>query len=147
MIHDTNSSDICTLFFKCVAYFDTINREIKHQFDNVKQSLHSEVDIWNCYQAFYQWGVGYGANLDPSSTISLDYKFRAQDYTQSMVQSQLGHLLEDLEGVQKLCRGESTQGEFKVVFGKIESVVAELSRFMGHLPKELWLDLKQSELQ
>jgi DNA anti-recombination protein RmuC len=42
--------------------------------------------------------------------------------------------------VQKLYKGESYQGEAKVIFGRVESVVNELIRFMGHLPKELWLE-------
>jgi hypothetical protein len=42
--------------------------------------------------------------------------------------------------VQKLYRGEIYQGEAKVVFDRVENVVNELIRFLGHLPKELWLE-------
>lgn len=48
-----------------------------------------------------------------------------------------------LSVVQKLYKGESYQGEAKVVFGRVESVVNELIRFLGHLPKELWLELER----
>jgi hypothetical protein len=52
----------------------------------------------------------------------------------------------DFVTVQKLCRGETKQGEAKVIFGRVEGVVSELKHFMGNLPKELWLVLKRGEL-
>lgn len=42
--------------------------------------------------------------------------------------------------VEKLCKGESYQGDAKVMFSRVESVVNELIRFLGYLPKELWLE-------
>ncbi|KAM0210478.1 hypothetical protein ACHAPQ_002658 [Fusarium lateritium] len=146
MAPDSNTSSIYTLFSKCISHFDTLIHEIKHQSDKIKQSFPPEAAISSCRQDFYKWGKSYGANLDPACTISLDYKLRNQEYTRPTVQSHLGHLLEDLEGLLKLCRGETKQGEAKVIFGKVEGVVSELKQFMGHLSKELWLDLKPGEL-
>ena len=42
--------------------------------------------------------------------------------------------------VEKLCKGESYQADAKVMFSRVEIVVNELIRFLGYLPKELWLE-------
>ncbi|WZH43401.1 hypothetical protein QYS62_004405 [Fusarium acuminatum] len=146
MTSSTDTPNIYTLFSKCISHFDAIIHEAKRPSNKLKQSFPLEADVSSSRQEFYHWGKSYGANLDPTSTISLDYKFRNKEYTRNTVQSHLGHLLDDLEGLQKFFRGETKQGDATVIFGKVESVVSELKRFMGHLPKELWLDLKRWEL-
>ncbi|CEI66681.1 hypothetical protein FVEN_g10124 [Fusarium venenatum] len=140
MARDTDSPDIFTSFSKCIVYLDILVRETKHPAYNLKDSP-PEQDIRDIRQDLNQWGVAYGANRSISSTLSLDYKFQKYDYTRSTILSQLGHLVEDLEGLQKLYKGESYQGQLRVIFGRVESVVNELIRFLGHLPKELWLEL------
>lgn len=155
MTRDTSPPDIYALFSRCITYLDTIIRETTHQSSDFKKDFPPEVDIQDIRQDFNNWGIRYGANRSISSTLSLDYKFRKQDYTRSTIESQLGHLVEDLEGrklscrvivtaltgcaVQKLCRGDTYQGEANVVFLRVENVVNELIRFLGHLPKDLWL--------
>ncbi|KAH6968866.1 hypothetical protein HG530_006163 [Fusarium avenaceum] len=146
MASSTDTPNIYTLFSKCTSTFDALINEAKHQSNKLKQSFPSEAAISSSRQDFCQWGKSYGANLGPASTISLDYKFRNKEYTRTTVQSHLGHLLDDLEGLQKLYTGETKQGDATVIFVRVESVVSELKRFMGHLPKELWLDLKRWEL-
>ncbi|KAH7164198.1 hypothetical protein DER46DRAFT_684201 [Fusarium sp. MPI-SDFR-AT-0072] len=140
MTLDTNTPDIYTLFSECIAHFDAVESGIRHQPAKVKQSLPSREDISKTRQDFYRWGVRYGATRHPTYTISLDYKFRDQDYTRSTILSQLGHLVEDLESFQKICDGASLRGGARYIFGRVENVVAELIRFLGHLPKELWLE-------
>jgi hypothetical protein len=98
MAPDTDTPNIYTLFSKCISHFDALIHEAKHQSDTLRQSFPPEAAISSSRQEFYQWGKSYGANLDPASTISLDYKFLNQEYTRTTVQSHLGHLLEDLEG-------------------------------------------------
>jgi hypothetical protein len=98
MAPDADTPCIYTLFSKCISHLDVLIHEVKHQSDTLKQSFPPEAAISGSRQAFYQWGKSFGANLDPASTISLDYKFRNHEYTRTMVQSHLGHLLEDLEG-------------------------------------------------
>ncbi|CAF3456310.1 hypothetical protein SNK04_003197 [Fusarium graminearum] len=142
MTRDTDSPDIVTLLSKCIVYLDALIRETKDPAYNLKD-FPSEQEVRDVRQELNQWAITYGANRSISSTLSLDYKFRKHDYTRSTLQSQLGHLVEDLEGLQKLYKGESYQGEAKVVFGRVESVVNELIRFLGHLPKELWLELER----
>jgi hypothetical protein len=39
-----------------------------------------------------------------------------------------------------MCDGENLRGDARYIFGRVENVVAELIRFLGHLPKELWLE-------
>jgi hypothetical protein len=97
MTRDTDSPDIFTLFSKCIVYFDTLIRESKHPSYNLKD-FPSEEDIRDIRQDLNQWGIRFGANRSVSSTLSLDYKFRKQDYSRSTIRSQLGHLVEDLEG-------------------------------------------------
>ncbi|KAH7193263.1 uncharacterized protein B0J16DRAFT_316926 [Fusarium flagelliforme] len=140
MTRDTYSPDIYTLFSQCITHIDTILRDINYQSASFKRDFPLEDDVRDIRQDFNQWGIRYGADRSVSSTLSLDYKFRKQDYTRSTIQSQLGHLAEDLEGLEKLCKGESYQGDAKVMFSRVESVVNELIRFLGYLPKELWLD-------
>ncbi|KAF4954302.1 hypothetical protein FSARC_12166 [Fusarium sarcochroum] len=140
MTRDTNSTGICTLFFKCIMSFDTLVREMRNRRNNLKDNFPLEADIWACRQEFQQWAIRYGANLDPSSMISPDYKFRNHDYTRSTIVTQLGHLFDDLKGLQELRKGQKDGSDAKAIFNRVKSVVAELIRFLGHLPKELWLE-------
>ncbi|KAM0561448.1 hypothetical protein ACHAPJ_003329 [Fusarium lateritium] len=120
--------------------FDTLVHETRNLRNDLKGSLPLKADISTCRQEFQQWAMSFGANLSPSSMISLDYKFRNQDYTRSEVLSRLGHLLDDLERLQELDKEQKAGGDAKVIFNKAKSDVAELKRFLGHLPKELWLE-------
>jgi hypothetical protein len=98
MASSTDTPNIYTLFSKCISHFDAIIHEAKRPSNKLKQSFPLEADVSSSRQEFYHWGKSYGANLDPTSTISLDYKFRNKEYTRNTVQSHLGHLLDDLEG-------------------------------------------------
>ncbi|KAJ4260527.1 hypothetical protein NW762_007268 [Fusarium torreyae] len=140
MCRDTNSSNIYTISSKCTTSFGTIVRETSNLRNDLKRSFPLEADISACRQEFQQWAMSFGANLSPSSMISLDYKFRNQDYTRSEVLTKLGHLLDDLERLQREYEEQKAGGDAKVIFNKVESDVAELKRFLGHLPKELWLE-------
>ena len=103
MTRDTYSPDIYTLFSQCITHIDTILRDINYQSASFKRDFPLEDDVRDIRQDFNQWGIRYGADRSVSSTLSLDYKFRKQDYTRSTIQSQLGHLAEDLEGRKLSC--------------------------------------------
>lgn len=103
MTRDTHSPDIYTLFSQCITHIDTILRDISYQPASFKRDFPLEDDIRDIRQGFNQWGIRYGADRSVSSTLSLDYKFLKQDYTRSTIQSQLGHLAEDLEGRKLSC--------------------------------------------
>lgn len=103
MTRDTLSPDIYTLFSQCITHIDTILRDISYQSASFKANFPLEDDIRDIRQDFNQWGIRYGANRSIHSTLSLDYKFRKQDYTRSTIQSQLGHMAEDLEGRKLSC--------------------------------------------
>ncbi|EGU76551.1 hypothetical protein FOXB_12925 [Fusarium oxysporum f. sp. conglutinans Fo5176] len=91
MALDTNTPDIYNLFSEFLAF--------------ARRCLKARQD-------FYRWGIGNGANRHPTSTISLDYKLRSQDYTRSTILPQLGHLAEDLESFQKICEGKGLKIDF-----------------------------------
>lgn len=103
MTRDTHSPDIYTLFSQCITHIDTILRDISYQSASFKANFPLEDDIRDIRQDFNQWGIRYGADRNMHSTLSLDYKFRKQDYTRSTIQSQLGHMAEDLEGRKLSC--------------------------------------------
>lgn len=103
MTRGTHSPDIYTLFSQCITHIDTILRHENYQPASFKRDFPLEDDIRDIRQDFKQWGIRYGADRMVSSTLSLDYKFRKQDYTRSTIQSQLGHLSEDLEGRKSIC--------------------------------------------
>ena len=103
MTRDTHSPDIYTLFSQCITHIDTILLYISYQPASFKANFPLKDDIRDIRQDLNQWGIRYGADRSVFSTLSLDYKFRKQDYTRSTIQSQLGNLAEDLEGRKLSC--------------------------------------------
>ncbi|KAF4979808.1 hypothetical protein FDECE_17999 [Fusarium decemcellulare] len=127
---------------KCSTAFDSILSQIRLR--SSKDAAVQEAEIRDKQQQFRNWTYSYGASRTCSSTLSLDYKFRHRDYPRATIQSELGHLLEDLEGLDKMCKsGEGQEG--KSFVNRITGILDELDRFLNHLPKELWLEPDDSK--
>ncbi|KAJ3532866.1 hypothetical protein NM208_g8245 [Fusarium decemcellulare] len=122
---------------KCNTAFDSILGQIRLR--SSKDAAFQEAEIRDKQQQFRSWAYSYGTSRTCSSTLSLDYKFRHRDYPRATIQSELGHLLEDLEGLDKMCKsGEGQEG--KSFVNRITGILDELDRFLNRLPKELWLE-------
>ncbi|KAI8717726.1 hypothetical protein NCS52_00849400 [Fusarium sp. LHS14.1] len=129
---------IHVLVCKCFAAFDRFLNMMRQQGPIERFPEESQIRVKR-YE-FCRWSERFGANLVCSSTISLDYKFRNHDYPRETILSQLGHLLSDIEGLEKMYKEKNTQSEARLSLTRIAGIIEELNRFLNTLPKEEWLE-------